>query len=130
MQRQYKRNPAELVRVYREMILPLFPVCFSGWFLASTSDPTQWFEKRLAFARSTAVWSMVGHIIGLGDRHGENMMLDQRSGEAVHVDFDCIFDKGRAPPPTKRTGRPRIVPHRHPTTAACRGAVSRTERAS
>nr|CCC95978.1 unnamed protein product [Trypanosoma congolense IL3000] len=37
---------------------------------------------------------MVGHIVGLGDRHGENIMLDVRSGEAVHVDFACMFDKG------------------------------------
>ena len=32
--------------------------------------------------------------MGLGDRHGENIMLDQTSGECVHVDFDCLFDKG------------------------------------
>jgi serine/threonine-protein kinase ATR len=27
-------------------------------------------------------------------RHGENILLDTKSGECVHVDFDCIFDKG------------------------------------
>eukprot|EP00501_MAST-03F_sp_TOSAG23-6_P000058 GSMAST32.ASY1.ANO1.59.1 assembled CDS len=39
---------------------------------------------------------MVGHIVGLGDRHGENVMVDTVSGECVHVDFDCLFDKGLA----------------------------------
>lgn len=32
--------------------------------------------------------------MGLGDRHGENILIDQLNGEVVHVDFDCLFDKG------------------------------------
>ena len=61
---------------------------------------------RLSFARSAAVWSMVGHIVGLGDRHGENILIDTTSGECVHVDFDCLFDKGLM------LSRPEIVPFR------------------
>lgn len=37
---------------------------------------------------------MLGHILGLGDRHGDNILLNFNSGECVHVDFDCLFDKG------------------------------------
>lgn len=37
---------------------------------------------------------MVGHVLGLGDRHGENILVDTCSGGAVHVDFSCLFDKG------------------------------------
>lgn len=34
--------------------------------------------------------SMVGHILGLGDRHPSNLLLDRLSGAIVHVDFgDC-----------------------------------------
>ena len=50
---------------------------------------------------------MVGHIIGLGDRHGENILIDTVSGECVHVDFDCLFDKGLL------LGRPEVVPFRY-----------------
>jgi serine/threonine-protein kinase ATR len=84
----------------------LFPVCFHRWFLKSFPDPTSWFEARLAFARSAAVWSMVGHVVGLGDRHGENVLVDTANGECVHVDFDCLFDKGLS------LQRPEIVPFR------------------
>ena len=35
------------------------------------------------------------HIVGLGDRHGENLLIDEKNGECVHVDFDCLFDKGK-----------------------------------
>ena len=38
--------------------------------------------------------SMVGFIVGLGDRHTENILLDEKSGDAVHVDFNCLFEKG------------------------------------
>ena len=34
----------------------------------------------------------------LGDRHGENILLDEATGDSVHVDFNCILDKvWRAP---------------------------------
>jgi serine/threonine-protein kinase ATR len=42
------------------------------------------------------VRAQVGHIVGLGDRHGENILIDAASGDVVHVDFSCLFDKARA----------------------------------
>lgn len=38
---------------------------------------------------------MVGYILGLGDRHGENILLDSTCGDTVHVDFNCLFNKGK-----------------------------------
>jgi serine/threonine-protein kinase ATR len=29
----------------------------------------------------------------LGDRHGENILLDTNTGDVVHVDFNCLFEK-------------------------------------
>ncbi len=57
------------------------------------------------------MWSMVGHIVGLGDRHGDNILLDCGSGECVHVDFDCLFDKGLT------LTIPEVVPFRYRTCA-------------
>lgn len=48
---------------------------------------------RLAYARTTAVMSMVGYIVGLGDRHGENILFDASCGDTVHVDLNCLFNK-------------------------------------
>ena len=39
---------------------------------------------------------MVGYILGLGDRHGENILLDSICGDTVHVDFNCLFNKGES----------------------------------
>ena len=39
--------------------------------------------------------SMVGYLLGLGDRHGENILFDATNGDTVHVDLNCLFEKGR-----------------------------------
>ena len=75
-------------------ILPRFPSVFSEWFLSTFPDPQDWFSARLSYVRTTAVMSMVGFIVGLGDRHGENILFDAACGDAVHVDFSCLFNKG------------------------------------
>ena len=36
--------------------------------------------------------SMVGYILGLGDRHPSNLMLDRLSGTIMHVDFGDCFE--------------------------------------
>mmetsp|Transcript_42630 Transcript_42630/g.76410 ORF Transcript_42630/g.76410 Transcript_42630/m.76410 type:complete len:194 (+) Transcript_42630:3323-3904(+) len=84
----------------------MFPPMMHKWFLKQFSTPANWFDARLRFSRTTAVWSMVGHILGLGDRHGENLLIDRMSGDCVHVDFSCLFDKGLT------LEKPEMVPFR------------------
>ena len=36
--------------------------------------------------------SMVGFIIGLGDRHPNNIMIQRNTGKVVHIDFGDCFD--------------------------------------
>ncbi len=52
----------------------------------------EWLERRTNFTRSLAVMSMVGYILGLGDRHPSNLMLDQISGRILHIDFGDCFE--------------------------------------
>ena len=40
-------------------------------------DSEEWLTRRTNYTRSLAVMSMVGYILGLGDRHPSNLMLDQ-----------------------------------------------------
>lgn len=68
--------------------------CLHKCFLRAFPTPDKWLSARLSFTRTTAAWSMVGHTVGLGDRHTENVNLDTISGDVVHVDFGCLFDQG------------------------------------
>jgi FKBP12-rapamycin complex-associated protein len=62
-----------------------------------------WFDRRTNYTRSIATSSMVGYILGLGDRHPSNLMLDRLSGKIVHIDFGDCFDvaKNRVKYPEK-----------------------------
>jgi FKBP12-rapamycin complex-associated protein len=35
---------------------------------------------------------MVGHILGLGDRHPSNLLLERGTGKVVHIDFGDCFE--------------------------------------
>ncbi|KKA30143.1 hypothetical protein TD95_002801 [Thielaviopsis punctulata] len=81
--------------IFQRDVLSKFPPVLHVWFMDTFPDPTAWFRARLRYTRSCAVMSMVGTILGLGDRHGENILLEEGSGGVFHVDFNCLFEKGR-----------------------------------
>lgn len=82
------------------------PPVFRLYFLERCTDPLTLLGSRLNYTRSVATTSIVGHILGLGDRHSSNILLDQQSGEVVHIDFGVAFDQGRLLP------IPELVPFR------------------
>ena len=60
------------------------------WLKSANSEG--WLERRTTYTRSVAVMSMVGYILGLGDRHPSNLMLDRYTGRVVHIDFGDCFE--------------------------------------
>ena len=48
----------------------------------------------------------MGYLLGLGDRHLDNMLLQTRGGGIVHIDFNVAFDRGR------QLRVPEVVPFR------------------
>ena len=83
-----------------------FKPVMHNFFLESFPAPSQWYERRLAYTRSVAVSSMVGYIIGLGDRHSSNILIGCQTGELVHIDLGIAFDQGELLP------TPETVPFR------------------
>lgn len=75
-------------------LLPRHPPVFHEWFISQFPEPTRWFASRYSYASTLAVMSMVGYILGLGDRHGQNILFDETCGDVLHVDFGCLFEKG------------------------------------
>uniref|UniRef100_A0A7S3R516 Serine/threonine-protein kinase TOR n=1 Tax=Dunaliella tertiolecta TaxID=3047 RepID=A0A7S3R516_DUNTE len=60
------------------------------WLKSRSSEV--WLDRRTNYTRSAAVMSMVGYILGLGDRHPSNLMLDRYSGKLLHIDFGDCFE--------------------------------------
>ena len=65
------------------------------------------YSHHVLYAKSLAVCSVVGFILGLGDRHTNNLMLDPLTGEIFHIDFGMSFDFARDHLPVRE-----IVPFR------------------
>ncbi|RFU73429.1 serine threonine- kinase tel1 [Trichoderma arundinaceum] len=99
------RTVEQRISTYRKVTERFQPV-MRYFFMEYFVDPDEWFVKRLAYTRSTAAISMLGHVLGLGDRHGHNILLDTKTGEAVHIDLGIAFETGRILPV------PELVPFR------------------
>lgn len=54
-----------------------------------------WWQTVRNYSYSVAVMSIIGYIIGLGDRHLDNVLVDLSSGEVVHIDYNVCFEKGK-----------------------------------
>ncbi|THH32523.1 hypothetical protein EUX98_g1663 [Antrodiella citrinella] len=65
------------------------------YFTDRHKSPMYWFQMRLNYQRSVATTSIVGHILGLGDRHTSNILMDNSTGEVVHIDLGIAFDQGK-----------------------------------
>ena len=102
-----KNKTMRLVRKSNEVLLArCSPPVFHKWFFNSFPVPTDWYLARQKYTRSTAVMSMAGYLIGLGDRHPENMLLSTETGHLMHVDFGCLFREGEG------LSVPEVVPYR------------------
>jgi len=60
------------------------------WLKSNNAE--DWLDRRTNYTRSLALMSMVGYIMGLGDRHPSNLMLHKYSGKIVHIDFGDCFE--------------------------------------
>ncbi|CEJ79844.1 Putative FKBP12-rapamycin complex-associated protein [[Torrubiella] hemipterigena] len=75
------------------------------WLKSKSSE--SWLERRTNYTRSLGVMSMVGYILGLGDRHPSNLMLDRVTGNIIHIDYGDCFEVAM-----KREKYPERVPFR------------------
>uniref|UniRef100_M4AR83 Serine-protein kinase ATM n=1 Tax=Xiphophorus maculatus TaxID=8083 RepID=M4AR83_XIPMA len=93
----------EKLEAYSEVCKKFRPV-FRYFCMERFLDPAVWMEKRLAYTRSVAT-SSIGYIVGLGDRHIQNILIDEQTAELVHIDL-VAFEQGKILP------TPETVPFR------------------
>ncbi|CAO2819072.1 unnamed protein product [Amaranthus hypochondriacus] len=91
--REHMMNVKDKRKAFQEVCDNFRPV-MHFFFLERFLQPADWFEKRLAYTRSVAASSMVGYIVGLGDRHSMNILIDQATAEVVHIDLGVAFEQG------------------------------------
>ncbi|MPC33003.1 Serine-protein kinase ATM [Portunus trituberculatus] len=92
--------------VMEQDILEHFHPVFQHFFLEQYRSPHSWLQRRLAYTKSVATTSIIGYIVGLGDRHPENILLDKTTAELIHIDLGIAFELGKILP------TPETVPFR------------------
>uniref|UniRef100_A0A8C0AYU6 non-specific serine/threonine protein kinase n=1 Tax=Buteo japonicus TaxID=224669 RepID=A0A8C0AYU6_9AVES len=100
-----KKHSEEKYNIFVKVCENFQPV-FRYFCMEKFLDPAVWFEKRLAYTRSVATSSIVGYILGLGDRHVQNILIDEQTAELVHIDLGVAFEQGKILP------TPETVPFR------------------
>ena len=91
--------------VYMDICDNFKPV-FRHFFMEHYLDPYDWYLKRITYTRSVAASSIIGYIIGLGDRHVQNILIDKKTAEVIHIDLGIAFDQGKMLP------KPETIPFR------------------
>eukprot|EP00915_Cephaloidophora_sp_WS-2016_P007516 GHVH01010180.1.p1 GENE.GHVH01010180.1~~GHVH01010180.1.p1 ORF type:complete len:2055 (+),score=272.18 GHVH01010180.1:654-6818(+) len=104
-----QKNPKHTAdQMYQQLrsIQKIYPPIYSNYMITLLGDdPSVYQSYRSNFIQSFTLGAVGGWILGLGDRHQENQLLDA-NGTLVHIDFDCILDKSRLLP------IPEVVPFR------------------
>ena len=87
--------PPQVQRKAMELLVQETPsdLLASELWLSCANSP-DWFRKLSSFNKSMATMSIVGYIIGLGDRHLDNVLIDLQKAEVVHIDYNVCFEKG------------------------------------
>lgn len=77
-------------------LLSQFKPIYNRYLKSTYNDPYQFYTVRESYIKTYAIMNIVGWFIGLGDRHTENIHFDKNTGDTVHVDLNCIFDKAKS----------------------------------
>lgn len=99
------RSKDERIRTYNKLTEVIKPQ-LRNFFFDYFSEPQEWFDVKKTYTKGIAASSIVGYILGLGDRHLNNILIDYSTGKPIHIDLGVAFDQGRLLP------IPELVPFR------------------
>ncbi len=67
----------------------MLQTCFFNDF----PDPLDWYRMRKRYALSYAVWSMCAYVVRLGDRHLDNIMINDFN-QIIFIDYGYVMNDG------------------------------------
>ena len=95
------------IEIFQEALNETQGVEINNMIWMRSKNCETWLNRRTNYSRSLAVMSIVGYILGLGDRHPSNLMMSKKTGKIIHIDFGDCFEVAM-----KREKFPEKVPFR------------------
>ena len=88
-----KLTAIQKVELYRELcsLTPDTDIRETMWLRSQSAEV--WLARSTNFARLTGLMSIIGYIMGIGDRHPSNILIMKGTGNVVHIDFSDCFEK-------------------------------------
>ncbi|KAK8887129.1 hypothetical protein M9Y10_038167 [Tritrichomonas musculus] len=87
-------NFLQRLEVFNDIIQEPFAKCeeINEVMWMKSKNASSCLRAKRIFTETTALMSMVGYVIGLGDRHPNNIMIQRDFGNVIHIDFGESFD--------------------------------------
>jgi hypothetical protein len=90
-----KQWPADVLLATFKALLRRSPSqLLASELFTSSNDAQHWWEMRSRYTASLALTSIASYILGVGDRHLNNILIVQGTGQVVHIDSAVSFDQG------------------------------------
>ena len=100
-------EPIQKMQIISKICAEVPDTDIADFFWMKAGSAEKWWKQTTVFSTSTAMMSIVGYIIGLGDRHPGNLLINRFSGKVVHIDFGDCFERA-----SLRKFLPEVVPFR------------------
>eukprot|EP01054_Gregarina_sp_Poly1_P004318 Gregarina_sp_Poly_1__4317@NODE_2342_length_2258_cov_155_502967_g1497_i0_p1_GENE_NODE_2342_length_2258_cov_155_502967_g1497_i0NODE_2342_length_2258_cov_155_502967_g1497_i0_p1_ORF_typecomplete_len303_score24_86PI3_PI4_kinase/PF00454_27/2_4e29FATC/PF02260_20/4_1e06_NODE_2342_length_2258_cov_155_502967_g1497_i05431451 len=88
-----QKNGTEL-EVYQQIMSHTHPR-LQFYFLSRFPLTCQFLRARTSYVGTLSINSLLGHILGIGDRHLKNLLLCYHTGSLAYIDFGYMFEIGR-----------------------------------
>eukprot|EP00043_Microstomoeca_roanoka_P020233 m.242128 g.242128 ORF g.242128 m.242128 type:complete len:4198 (+) comp17134_c0_seq1:181-12774(+) len=102
-----KAKPKEIIRSFLERQALVRPTLMRDALLHLSTTPEAYLTTRQFFGRTLATMNICQYVLGIGDRHLSNSMIDLRTGGVVGIDFGHNFGSA-----TQELPIPEMMPFR------------------
>lgn len=99
--------PIQKVQVIEKVFQEVPDNDLADFFWLKAESAEMWLKQTNTFSITTGMTSIVCYIIGLGDRHPSNLLIDKITGKVIHIDFGDCFERA-----ANRPFLPEVVPFR------------------
>ncbi|CAG7834749.1 unnamed protein product [Allacma fusca] len=89
-----RSNQSALKQVFDQLQKDTPADILSKELLLMARNPKSWYNCVNTITTDCAMGSAIGYVLGIGDRHLDNILIDLKAGYFIHVDFSLVFGKG------------------------------------